>query len=55
MLTSPIEAYDADGYFFHALGIMADGEVKVAGRSRDVNEKIDTAGFENLKGMLARI
>lgn len=29
LLTSPIEAYDADGYFFHALGIMADGTVKV--------------------------
>lgn len=29
LLTSPIEPYDADGYFFHTLGIMNDGTVLV--------------------------
>lgn len=40
-----------DGGLWFSVGMMADGEVKVAGRSRDVNEKIDTAGFENLKAI----
>ncbi len=29
LLTSPVEPYDADGYFFHTLGIMEDGTVLV--------------------------
>ncbi|MBQ3069999.1 MAG: phosphodiester glycosidase family protein [Clostridia bacterium] len=29
LLTSPVEPYDADGYFFHTLGIMEDGSVAV--------------------------
>ena len=40
-----------DGGLWFSIGVMADGEVKLTGRSRNFYEKIDTTGFENLKAI----
>jgi len=45
LITSPIEAYNADDYYFHAMGITADGEV-LTGENPTLNAVCTIGGQE---------